>query len=454
MKNTMVSLTIVLGLLSASNNAVPIARRNDESASCPGTLRGPSGNAYFAFSTNLNIRTAREACASCYGGSLANVGATDLQLLASNLESASWIKVWNGDNYASSCLAIQPTAGAPSEEHTNGAQRIEEQAEATIITLAVPYIQKGAIAPAEQVAIQEPIAAEAAVPSLEPTKVVVEGEVVAPDATYPIDSTKTCPRKSDADGSYQSDSNCSETDEVAATVVIEEPTKIVAEINVAIPNVTGPNAPEVTCPRNPNGSHQTDGTCVEAKEEAAAVVIEEPTKVFADVNAAVPVPDATSPNAPKVTCPKKPDGTYQTDGSFIAPKEEEAAVVVVEEPTKVIIDGETIVADATHPIEPVATCPRRPEGASQTENSWSSLLSLRLLLLLPKSSFLSPRLLPLLAIAAPAPEIIAAPVPVPAAVEVIDPLTIEKEKVQAAFELDAAACSSQLALGEQDPLVN
>jgi hypothetical protein len=65
-----------------------------------------------AFSTNLSIQTAREACASCYGGSLANVGAADLNFLGNNLESTSWIKAWNGDDYSSGCLTIHPSAGA------------------------------------------------------------------------------------------------------------------------------------------------------------------------------------------------------------------------------------------------------------------------------------------------------------------------------------------------------
>lgn len=52
--NTIISLTVVLGLLISSSNAAPIAekrepikRRQDAVQACPGTLRGPSGNAYF-----------------------------------------------------------------------------------------------------------------------------------------------------------------------------------------------------------------------------------------------------------------------------------------------------------------------------------------------------------------------------------------------------------------------
>lgn len=48
MKTATISLTVVLGLLVVSANAAPIiAKRDDDVASCPATLRGPSGNAYF-----------------------------------------------------------------------------------------------------------------------------------------------------------------------------------------------------------------------------------------------------------------------------------------------------------------------------------------------------------------------------------------------------------------------
>lgn len=44
----MISLTVVLGLLAVLANAAPIvAKRDDGAASCPATLRGPSGSAYF-----------------------------------------------------------------------------------------------------------------------------------------------------------------------------------------------------------------------------------------------------------------------------------------------------------------------------------------------------------------------------------------------------------------------
>ncbi|KAG0331294.1 hypothetical protein BG000_011039 [Podila horticola] len=125
-KSKMLSLPFVLGLLLATVSASPIphsrlSRRDEQPQACPGTLRGPSGNAYFAFSTNLNNEVAKIACASCYGGVLANVGVSDLQFLGANLEQSSWIKSWNGDDYSNSCLIIQPSSGAEPGVDVDGA---------------------------------------------------------------------------------------------------------------------------------------------------------------------------------------------------------------------------------------------------------------------------------------------------------------------------------------------
>ncbi|KAF9314167.1 hypothetical protein BG003_004481 [Podila horticola] len=125
-KSKMLSLPFVLGLLLATVSASPIPhsrlpRRDEQPQACPGTLRGPSGNAYFAFSTKLNNEVAKKACASCYGGVLANVGVSDLQFLGANLEQSSWIKSWNGDDYSNSCLTIQPSSGAEPGVDVDGA---------------------------------------------------------------------------------------------------------------------------------------------------------------------------------------------------------------------------------------------------------------------------------------------------------------------------------------------
>ncbi|OAQ31418.1 hypothetical protein K457DRAFT_891547 [Linnemannia elongata AG-77] len=374
MKTATIGLTVVLGLLVVSANAAPIiAKRDDDVASCPATLRGPSGNAYFAFSTNLNIQTAREACASCYGGSLADVGAADLQFLSKNLESASWIKAWNGDDYSSSCLTIQPSAGAQpgvgidatcasqmwplctaSAGQSEGLQRIEEEqpsGEETIITLAVPYKQANATPVSESATVLDV--------ALETTKVDAEVNAVVPDATHPAEPTVTCPKN--PDGTYQTDGSCIEpAEEAAAIVIVEEPTKVVDEAiaQEVVPGSTTPAGPCVTCPGH--------GVV------AAEVVLEEPTKIVADVINAV-IPDSTTPVAPCVTCPGP---------------EANAAEVVVEQPTKVEVEANAdIVLDTTHPIEPTkvaaevnavvpdstgpsgpeVTCPRGVNGEIQTD---------------------------------------------------------------------------------------
>ncbi|KAG0300159.1 hypothetical protein BGZ97_003364, partial [Linnemannia gamsii] len=361
MKIAMVSLTAVLGLLVVAVNAAPIiAKRDDNAASCPGTLRGPSGNAYFAFSTNLSIQTAREACASCYGGSLANVGAADLNFLGNNLESTSWIKAWNGDDYSSGCLTIHPSAGAQpgvgidancasqmwplctaSAERVEGLQRIDEEQqhtrEETIVTLAVPYEQKDT-APAP-----ETIAGKDAV--LEPTKVDAEVSAGAPDVTGPEGPTVTCPKK--PDGTSQTDGACIEATKEAAAVVIvaEEPTKVVDEATAqeVVPDATAPASSCVTYP-----SHGVVAAEVILEEPTNIIAdvtnaVEEPTKVVDETKAKEPAPDATTPAVPCVTCP----GLEAT-----------AAEIVVEQPTEVAAENSAVIPDATGPVSPDVTCPR------------------------------------------------------------------------------------------------
>ncbi|KAF9432584.1 hypothetical protein BGZ76_010598, partial [Entomortierella beljakovae] len=159
--NTIISLTAVLGLLVSSSTAAPITRRDEAPVSCPSTLSGPSGNAYFAFSSNLSNQVAKQACASCYNGVLANVDMNDLQFLGGNVEQGSWIKSWNNDDYSGSCLNFVPNGGAPSvgvdsacssqlwplcvatvdPQAWAGSQRIqtEQDEKATLTSLAVPY---------------------------------------------------------------------------------------------------------------------------------------------------------------------------------------------------------------------------------------------------------------------------------------------------------------------------
>ncbi|KAF9900816.1 hypothetical protein EC991_006875 [Linnemannia zychae] len=544
MKNAMISLTVVLGLLVVANNAAPIARRDDDADSCPATLRGPSGNAYFAFSTNLSVQTAREACASCYGGSLANVGAADLQFLGKNLESSSWIKAWNGDDYDSSCLTIQPKAGAQpgvgidatcasqmwplctaSAEHAEGIQRTQEEQEQTgetIITLAVPYIQKYAPAP-EAIAVQDDATAVAA---LEPTKVDAEVNAVVPDATGPVDPTVTCPKK--PDGTYQTDGSCIEPiEEAAAVVVVEEPTKVIddsAKEQEVVPDSTTPAAPCVTCP-GPDAtpaevvleaptkvvdevnaalevvpdSTSPAGPCVTCPGhgiEAAEVVTEEPSKVVAEVNPEVVVPDATHPIEPTVTCPRRPEDSIDTEGCIQS--QEDAAAVVIEEPAKVdaeannaavpevapVIEAAASVAEAAAPITEatvpvVETVAPVVEAAAPVAEAAAPVVEAETPVVETETPVVEAETpiveaavpvieaavpvveadapvveaaVPVVETVAPAAEV--APVTPTASAETVDSLATEKEKIQAAFEADTGACSSQLALGEQDPLVN
>ncbi|KAG0289399.1 hypothetical protein BGZ96_007049 [Linnemannia gamsii] len=494
----MLSLTVVLGLLVVLANAAPIvSKRDDDAASCPSTLRGPSGNAYFAFSTNLSIQTAREACASCYGGSLANVAAIDLQFLGNNIESTSWIKAWNGDDYSSSCLTIQPNAGAQpgvgidatcasrmwplctaSAEQVEGLQRIEEEqqqtGEETVSTLAVPYKQMDAAPTPEAIAVLDA--------ALAPTKVDAEVNIAAPDATRPDGPKVTCPKP---DGTHQNDGACIETDEeaVAVAVVMEEPTKVVDEARAqeVVPDSTTPTGPCVTCPSHgvaaaeiiveePNKVVEEDKaekavpdsttpaapcvTCPGLEAIAAEIVVEQPTKVEAEDNAVFP--DATHPIEPTVTCPRKSSGDYHSESNCIQ-SEEIATAVVVGEPTKVAAEDNAVVPDATGPVAPDVTCPRGVKGQAQTDSSCIVAEEAVVVVQEEPTAPIAPAAEPVALATAEAlgsaPAEVLTPTPASAA-EIIDALTVEKEKLQAAFEADTGSCSSQLALGEQDPLVN
>ncbi|KAF9541448.1 hypothetical protein EC957_003067 [Mortierella hygrophila] len=635
MKTAMISLTVVLGLMVASANAAPIiAKRDDNVASCPATLSGPSGNAYFAFSTNLNIQTAREACASCYGGSLADVGAADLQFLSKNLESASWIKAWNGDDYSSSCLTIQPSAGTQpgvgvdancasqmwplctaSAGQSEGLQRIEEEqpsGEETIITLAVPYEQANAATAPETVTVldvaleptkvdnevnakeaaaiivdEEPskvlneATAQEAIPDStapaapcvtcpspeasaaevvvveQPTEVEAEANAdIVPDATHPIDPAVTCPKR--ADGTYETES-CVQSEEIAAAVVVEEPTEVATEANAVVPGSTGPSGPEVTCPRGVNGEIQTDG-CVVHDEDAAVVQedVAEPIAPAAAPDATAPevtasdatapeviaaeattpevtatevtapeviaaeatAPDAAAPDAiaPEITAPEAtapeataPDSTAAdaTAPEVTAPDATapDATAPEVTAPEVIATDAtapEVITTDATAPeviaaeaTAPDATAPdaTAPEviAAEATAPDATAPDATAPEVTAPEvtapevtapevtdAEVTAPEVIAAEATTpettAPettAPEATAPEVTAPAAepavaeaaasaaaevcapvVEAVDALTLEKEKVQAAFEEDTGSCSSQLAIGEQDPLVN
>ncbi|KAF9274508.1 hypothetical protein BGZ68_000576, partial [Mortierella alpina] len=119
---------------------------------------------YTAFNSNLNNQVAQEACASCYAGVLANVGISDMEFLTANLQQSSWIKAWNGDDYAGSCLTLQPSGGAAptvgvdsacasemwplcvaNADLANSGQLIEAQSVNTLSALAVPFVRRDVI---------------------------------------------------------------------------------------------------------------------------------------------------------------------------------------------------------------------------------------------------------------------------------------------------------------------
>ncbi|KAF9950405.1 hypothetical protein BGZ72_007956, partial [Mortierella alpina] len=213
MKSTAIlSITAVFGLLIATAPAAPIAgsrlERRDES--CPGTLRAPSGNSYFAFNTNLNNQVAQEACASCYGGVLANVGITDMQFLTANLEQTSWIRAWNGDDYAGSCLTLQPSGGTPmvgvdsacaseiwplcvtNADLANNGQPIEAQNVATLSALAVPFVRRDM---SWQQAVEPAVVPAPVAGNVEGTvSAIIDGEIV-PDPSKPAVPEVTCSKR-------------------------------------------------------------------------------------------------------------------------------------------------------------------------------------------------------------------------------------------------------------------
>ena len=133
-----------------------------------------------------------------------------------------------------------------------GPSRIEEEQpseEETIVTLAVPYKQANATPASESVTVLDI--------ALEPTKVDAEVNTVVPDATRPAEPAVTCPKK--PNGNYETESSCIQSEEISAAVVVEEPTKVAAEINAVVPDSTSSSGPEFTCPRGVNGEIQTDG---------------------------------------------------------------------------------------------------------------------------------------------------------------------------------------------------
>ncbi|KAF9426312.1 hypothetical protein BGZ94_006700 [Podila epigama] len=435
-KSKMLSLPFVLGLLLSTASASPIPydgrliKRDAASNACPGTLRGPSGQAYFAFSSNLSNKVAQEACRSCHGGVLANVGATDLQFLAQNLEQTSWIKAWNGDDYGGSCMTIQPAGGtagvnvdptcasrnwplcqaAAAAAGPDGTVRIEGEVTngETINNLAIPYIG----APEEEASADNII-------------------VQAPEAVNPIpqdDDTVTAPAPEVASSSEvpapgaAADASSEQTFFDAPDSEAEEPAA----------DVWGPSA-EVETP-------SPDAVVSEAETPAADAAPATPEAETPAADAAPATPEAQTPAAD--ASPATPEA--QTPAADAAPATPEAqapaadAAPATPEAQAPAADAASAAPEAAAPAADAST-PAAPETETTpavTEPEASSAV-------------------------AESPS--AGSTPVAAVVEEASPasasssseeegLAIDKERVRAAFEEDKEACSALLAYGEQDPI--
>ncbi|KAF9962811.1 hypothetical protein BGZ65_007830, partial [Modicella reniformis] len=251
--NTIISLTVVLGLLIGSSNSapilqnhVPLQRRDDTPQACPGTLGGPSGNAYFTFSTNLSNNVAQQACASCHSGVLADVSVADLEFLSSNVEQGSWIKSWNGDDYSSSCVTLQSSSGTPSVgidtsciselwplcvaqahlvDDTQRLEMLEGNAGVSLSALAVPY--------SPSVATKTP-------------NVAIDSNVSIPEVGE-VDKNASVPGE---------DVNVNLASSPSPEVASPEITPTVTEDDKIQSDGTGPLVPEVTSPRAPHGEGQ------------------------------------------------------------------------------------------------------------------------------------------------------------------------------------------------------
>ncbi|KAG0361052.1 hypothetical protein BG005_009276 [Podila minutissima] len=318
-KSKLLSLPFVLGLLLSTASASPIphsrlSRRNEQAQGCPGTLSGPSGNAYFAFSSNLSYEVAKKACASCYGGVLANVGTSDLQFLGTNLEQPSWIRSWNGDDYSNSCLTIQSSGGAEpgvgmdsacssqnwplcqaTSKIPDSISKVESSA-ATLTSLAIAYT-----------------------PSQETPKAdTVEDVVAAPDAVTPVPET---------DNQVAAPAAVTEQTTWAASVVAEASAPVVAEASVSV--IAEASAPVVA-------------------EESAPVVAEAPASVVAEESAPVVAEAPASvvaESAPVVA--EAPASVVAESAPVVA---EASAPVVAEAPASVVAESAPVVAEASAPV--------------------------------------------------------------------------------------------------------
>ncbi|KAF9300986.1 hypothetical protein BGZ74_007288, partial [Mortierella antarctica] len=323
-KSKLLSLPFVLGLLLSTASASPIphsrlSRRNEQAQGCPGTLSGPSGNAYFAFSSNLSYEVAKKACASCYGGILANVGTSDLQFLGTNLEQPSWIRSWNGDDYSNSCLTIQSSGGAEPGVGMDSACSSQNWPLCQATSKIPDSISK-----VESSAATLTSLAFAYTPSQETPKAdTVEDVVAAPDAVTPVPETDN-QVAAPAAVTEQTTWAASVVAEASAPVVTEVPAPVVAEASA--PVVAEASAPVVA---------EAPALVV---AESAPVVAEASASVIAEVSAPV-VAEASVSVIAGVSAPV----IAEASAPVVA---EESAPVVAEAPASVVAESAPVVAEA------------------------------------------------------------------------------------------------------------
>ncbi|GJJ78865.1 hypothetical protein EMPS_11224 [Entomortierella parvispora] len=467
--NTLFTLTFVVGLLVSSSIAAPISnkrrvsKRDEAPAACPGTLRGPSGNAYYAFSSALNNKVAQQACASCYDGVLADVGVTDMQFLTENLEQTSWIKSWNGDDYSGSCLTIQPNGGgAPSvgvdstcavetwplcqaaSTQADGAVRVQGPAGATLTSLAVPF------APSE--ADDAPPATPETTTTSDEEVAAVELEVAKTEENAPADPATTS--TDDADNAAvevvlpNSDEAATKTSEdwgFDPEATYNTPGgNIVAEAEVVelVPTETEPEAAA-----DPSATYHKPGhvdDIAEVEEIAPTKTDPEtacnPKATYSqpdDAAAEVVVEEAPTKTEPEAAA--DPEATCDKPGNIVVAEAEVEEVALTKTELETAADPEVAYNNPEHSVaeaeveETVATkteaeTPANPKATTTADAEVAEVVEVGMTPAQGTS-------------------------PAPAATEE-DPLLVTKEKVRAAFEEDKEACSAELAMGEQDPITN
>ncbi|KAF9567444.1 hypothetical protein EC968_003244 [Mortierella alpina] len=490
MKSTAIlSISAVIGLLITTATAAPIAgsrlvRRDD---SCPGTLRAPSGNAYFAFNSNLNNQVAQEACASCYGGTLANVGIADMEFLTANLQQTSWIKGWNGDDYSGSCMTLQPSGGATptvgvdsacaseiwplcaaNADMANGGQPIEAQSVTTLSALAVPFVRRD-MTPQEVIGTVENVEGT--------VSTIIDGEnAPAPDPSTPPAPEVTCSKRVEVaetvEGDVQTQLASSDPTVLSCTACLnateaEDFTSNAPTDGRGPPaGVPGPPAKVPGPPAGVPGPPAKDPTPVNPDPEIPSPVVPAP-EIPSPVMPAPEIPSPVVP-APEIPSPVMPAPEIPSP-VVPAPEIPSPVVPAPEIPSPVVPAPETPspVVPAPETPSPVVPAPEVPVPGTPAPPAEVPIPDIPVPIPTPVPEVPAPVVPVVPEPAVPAPEVPAPEVPAQqapgpdapsgeASVSALaeERLMAEKAKVRDAFEEENQACSTQLAMGEQDPLVN